>query len=171
MFDGSLIQNLEVKNIPSMRRNIIIADVFSRLHYMDRRGSGLSRILESYNDSKQKPKFISDSLSFTVIFPNKGYYKDETKEDKNVVSDEELFLIQLYRNLQGGKSIRSNTINQIKNIFDEVGYEKIFTRDDIKRILNVKDTRATNIISMLVELNFIIKTDGAKYKFQKEIKK
>ena len=171
MFDGSLIQNLEVKNIPSMRRNIIIADVFSRLNYMDRRGSGLSRILESYNDSIQKPKFISDSLSFTVIFPNKGYYKDEIKVDKNVVSDEELFLIQLYKNLQDGKNIRNNTINQIKNIFDEVGYEKIFTREDVKRILNVKDTRATNIISMLVKFNFIIKTDGAKYRFQKNIKK
>ena len=97
MFDGSIIQNLEIKNIPSMRRNIIIADVFSRLHYMDRRGSGLSRILQSYNDSIQKPKFISDFLSFTVIFPNKGYYKNEVKEEKNIVSDEELFLIQLYR--------------------------------------------------------------------------
>lgn len=82
MFDGSIIQNLEIKNIPSMRRNIIIADVFSRLHYMDRRGRGLSRILQSYNDSIQKPKFISDFLSFTVIFPNKGYYKNEVKEEK-----------------------------------------------------------------------------------------
>ena len=154
-----------------MRRNIIIADVFSRLHYMDRRGSGLSRILESYNDSIQKPKFISDSLSFTVIFPNKGYYKDEIREDKNLVSDEELFLIQLYKNLQNGKNIRSTTINQIKTVFNEVGYEKVFTRDDIKRILKIKDTRATNIISMLVEMNFIIKTDGARYKFQKEMKK
>lgn len=171
MFDGSFIQNLEIKNIPSMRRNIIIADVFSRLHYMDRRGSGLSRILESYNDSIQKPKFISDSLSFTVIFPNKGYYKDEIREDKNLVSDEELFLIQLYKNLQNGKNIRSTTINQIKTVFNEVGYEKVFTRDDIKRILKIKDTRATNIISMLVEMNFIIKTDGARYKFQKEMKK
>lgn len=171
MFDGSIVQNLEVKNIPSMRRNIIIADVFSRLHYMDRRGSGLSRILESYNDSIQKPKFISDSLSFTVIFPNKGYYKNEIKEDKNVVNDEELFLIQLYKNLQSEKNIRSNTINQIKNIFHEIGYEKIFTREDIKRILNVKDTRATNILSMLLDCDFIIKVNGAKYKFQKEIKK
>ena len=61
MFDGSLIQNLEIKNIPSMRRNVIISDIFSRLHYMDRRGSGLSRIVESYNDSELKPKFLSDS--------------------------------------------------------------------------------------------------------------
>ncbi len=168
MFDGSLIQNLEIKNIPSMRRNIVIADVFSRLHYMDRRGSGLSRILESYNDSIQKPKFISDSLSFTVIFPNKGYYKtNEMYENKNIVSDRDLFFIQLYKSIQN-TSIRSSTINQIRNIFEKMGYNNMFSREDIKNILNIKDTRATNLISLLLDLKLIIKSEGTKYKFQKQ---
>ena len=168
MFDGSLIQNLEIKNIPSMRRNIVIADVFGRLHYMDRRGSGLSRILESYNDSIQKPKFISDSLSFTVIFPNKGYYKtNETDENKNIVSDRDLFFIQLYKSIQN-TNIRNSTINQIRNIFEKMGYNNMFSREDIKNILNIKDTRATNLISLLLDLNLIIKAEGTKYKFQKQ---
>ena len=168
MFDGSLIQNLEIKNIPSMRRNIVIADVFSRLHYMDRRGSGLSRILESYNDSIQKPKFISDSLSFTVIFPNKGYYKtNETAENKNIVSDRDLFFIQLYKSIQN-TNIRNSTINQIRNIFEKMGYNNTFSREDIKNILNIKDTRATNLISLLLDLELIVKAEGTKYKFQKQ---
>lgn len=167
MFDGSLIQNLEIKNIPSMRRNVIISDVFSRLHYMERRGSGLSRIIESYNDSVSKPRFISDSLSFTVIFPNKSYIKKkEDSENRNIVSDEELFFIKLYKCIQSAK-IRNSTINQIKTIFDKVGYVGNFSRDDIKNILNVKDTRATNLISLLLELNLIQKTEGTKYKFFK----
>ena len=168
MFDGSLIQNLEIHNIPSMRRNIVIADVFSRLHYMDRRGSGLSRILESYNDSIQKPKFISDSLSFTVIFPNKGYYRtNEIDENKNIVSDNDLFLIQLYKSIQN-TNIRNSTINQIISIFDRTGYNNLFSREDIKKNLNIKDTRATNLISLLSDLNLIIKAEGTKYKFQKQ---
>lgn len=168
MFDGSLIQNLEIKNIPSMRRNIVIADIFSRLHYMDRRGSGLSRILESYNDSIQKPKFISDSLSFTVIFPNKGYYKtNETDENKNIVSDRDLFFIQLYKSIQN-TNIRNSTINQIRNIFEKMGYNNMFSREDIKNILNIKDTRATNLISLLLDLELIVKAEGTKYKFQKQ---
>ena len=167
MFDGSLIQNLEIKNIPSMRRNVIISDVFIRLHYMERRGSGLSRIIESYNDSVSKPRFISDSLSFTVIFPNKSYIKKkEDSENRNIVSDEELFFIKLYKCIQSAK-IRNSTINQIKTIFDKVGYVGKFSRDDIKKILNVKDTRATNLISLLLELNLIQKTEGTKYKFFK----
>lgn len=168
MFDGSLIQNLEIKNIPSMRRNIVIADVFSKLHYMDRRGSGLSRILESYNDSIQKPKFISDSLSFTVIFPNKGYYKtNEMDENKNIVSDRDLFFIQLYKSIQN-TNIRNSTINQIRNIFEKMGYNNMFSREDIKNILNIKDTRATNLISLLLDLELIVKAEGTKYKFQKQ---
>lgn len=110
MFDGSLIQNLEIKNIPSVRRNVIISDIFSRLHYMERRGSGLSRIIESYSDCEMKPKFISDSLSFTVIFPNKSYAKKAEETDKNIVSDEELFFIKLYKNIQKAK-VRSSTID------------------------------------------------------------
>lgn len=168
MFDGSLIQNLEIKNIPSMRRNIVIADIFSRLHYMDRRGSGLSRILESYNDSIQKPKFISDSLSFTVMFPNKGYYKtNEMDENKNIVSDSDLFFIQLYKSIQN-TNIRNSTINQIRNIFEKMGYNNMFSREDIKNILNIKDTRATNLISLLLDLELIVKAEGTKYKFQKQ---
>ena len=56
-----------------MRRNRIISDVFNRLHYMDRRGSGIIRILESYKDFEIKPLFYSDISSFLVSFPNKGY--------------------------------------------------------------------------------------------------
>lgn len=167
MFDGSLIQNLEIKNIPSMRRNVIISDVFSRLHFMERRGSGLSRIIESYNDSELKPKFISDSLSFTVIFPNKSYSRRiENTTNQNLVSDEELFLIKLYKSSQKAK-IYSSTMNQIKLIFDKVGYLNTFSREDIKAILNVKDTRTTNLISLLLKLEFIEKTEGSKYKFLK----
>lgn len=38
-------------------------------------------------------------------------------------------------------------------------------------VWHVKDTRVTNIISMLLDCDFIIKVNGAKYKFQKKIKK
>ena len=33
MFDGSFVQNLDTDHVPSRRRNLIIADVFSRMNY------------------------------------------------------------------------------------------------------------------------------------------
>ena len=35
MLSGSRIQELDLRRVPSMRRNEIISDIFGRLHYMD----------------------------------------------------------------------------------------------------------------------------------------
>lgn len=48
MFDGSFVQNLDKDHVPSRRRNSIIADVFSRMNYMERRGSGFKKIKDDY---------------------------------------------------------------------------------------------------------------------------
>ncbi len=47
MMDGSLVQNLDTDNISSKQRNPVIADVFSRMNYMERRGSGFKKIKEA----------------------------------------------------------------------------------------------------------------------------
>ena len=60
MIDGSFVQNLDITKISSMRRNRVISDIFNRLHFMERRGSGLTRIVESYSDYDVKPTFNSD---------------------------------------------------------------------------------------------------------------
>ena len=43
MFDGSFIQEQNIMEISSLRRNPIIADLFNRIHLMERRGSGLKK--------------------------------------------------------------------------------------------------------------------------------
>lgn len=78
MPDGSKIQALDVSTIPSMRRNMIISDVFGRLRIMERRGSGLSRIIDGYNDFEVKPAFYSESSYFRVTLPNKNYSVQDT---------------------------------------------------------------------------------------------
>ena len=90
-----------------MRRNRIISDIFNRLNYMERRGSGLVRILSSYDDCDIKPIFSSNNSSFTVTFPNKGYINSSKEnvssninnDNNNIVSDEDYFLIKLHKYL------------------------------------------------------------------------
>lgn len=48
MMDGSLVQDLNTDTVPSKRRNPVIADVFSRMNYMERRGSGFKKIKADY---------------------------------------------------------------------------------------------------------------------------
>lgn len=172
MIDGTQIQNLEIGKVPSMRRNTIISDVFSRLHYMDRRGSGLSRIMESYNDFIEKPKFLSDESSFTVIFPNKGYSPVLTinspvitGQNGNIVSDEDYFLIKLYKNL--GDKVRAKTLSEIKLFFTKFQYDNMFTRENVKDFFHVQNSRASEIVALLLTNNMIENVEGSKYKFKR----
>ena len=78
MFDGRLVQDCDVKTIGSFRRNPIIADLFHRMRFMERRGSGLKNIicetekLPGYTE-KMKPKFLSNGNNFIVIIKNANY--------------------------------------------------------------------------------------------------
>ena len=48
MPDGSMIQDRDPLTVPSTRRNPVLADVFNRLGYMERKGSGFGKILNGY---------------------------------------------------------------------------------------------------------------------------
>lgn len=48
MPDGSMIQDRDPLTVPSTRRNPVLADVFNRLGYMDRKGSGFGKIISGY---------------------------------------------------------------------------------------------------------------------------
>lgn len=78
MYDGTKVQDRDIYNIPSKRRNPVIADIFNRLHFMERRGSGFKKICEDYAFAEnytenKKPLFISDNDNFTLILPNLNY--------------------------------------------------------------------------------------------------
>lgn len=82
MPDGSLIQERDPLTVPSTRRNPVLVDVFNRLGYMERKGSGFGRIISSYEfqanySEDKKPKFRSDRYQFTVVLPNLNYGVDE----------------------------------------------------------------------------------------------
>ena len=83
MYNGMLIQDLDIADVSSERRNPLLANVMAQLDYMEKRGSGLTRIcnetevLEGYRE-ELKPVFKSTPTQFqTIIFastdtPNVG---------------------------------------------------------------------------------------------------
>lgn len=71
MPEGRLIQTMNLEDIPSVRRNPVIADIFAQLGYMERKGSGMNPIKTlPYFEEKMLPSFFSDRAQFTVTFPN-----------------------------------------------------------------------------------------------------
>ena len=80
MADGHRIQDLNIDDIASIRRNPILCDLFHRLKLMERRGSGLRKILDVYI-SGTAPEFRSTVQSFIVTLKNQNYGKiAETNE-------------------------------------------------------------------------------------------
>lgn len=78
MYDGTFIQDINPLDVSSSRRNPIIADVFARMDLMERRGSGLRKIIGAYEAEENykdelKPEFKSTESSFTTILKNLNY--------------------------------------------------------------------------------------------------
>ena len=78
MPDGSIIQDRDPITVPSTRRTPVLADIFNRLGYMERKGSGFGKIIGGYEfqinyDESKKPSFRSDRYQFTVVMPNLNY--------------------------------------------------------------------------------------------------
>ena len=78
--------------IPSKRRNPILADIFSRLKYMERRGSGFKKILADYReqvefDETKIPVFDADNDDFTLTLYNLNYGHDYVTKRNNMQGD------------------------------------------------------------------------------------
>ena len=78
MLDGSFVQDLNIDQVASKRRNPVIADLFGRMHFMERRGSGFRKIRREYHrvpglSRGKEPVFTSSATSFFVTLYNLNY--------------------------------------------------------------------------------------------------
>ena len=92
MPDGSMIQDRDPLTVPSTRRNPVLADVFSRLGYMERKGSGFGKIISGYEfqinyNESERPSFRSDRYQFTVVMPNLNYDVPQDFEGNETMSE------------------------------------------------------------------------------------
>ncbi len=75
MLDGTQIQDRDIYKVPSMRRNPVIADMFTQLDYMEKRGSGLRKMRElteklpNFLQGKE-PQYQTEATSFYTTFYN-----------------------------------------------------------------------------------------------------
>lgn len=93
MVDGTRVQDWDIMKVPSQRRNPVIADIFSRLNYMERRGSGFKKIIEDYEfqskySEKFKPVFQSENNAFYLTLWNMNYHLDEEGDELHHRGDE-----------------------------------------------------------------------------------
>ena len=148
MPDGSNIQERDPVTVPSTRRNPVLADVFNRLGYMERKGSGFAKILDNYAfqvnyTDEKKPYFRSDRYQFTVIMPNLNYggTQDDTVNDtvNDIVND----------------IVKNEIMSLMKN-------NPRITITDIAKSLNISRSTVTRKIKELKIDNYIYRIGSDK---------
>ena len=116
MPDGSLIQERDPFTVPSTRRNPVLADVLNRLGYMERKGSGLEKIISGYEfqinyDDSKTPKFRSDRYQFTVVMPNLNYNDTQDDTQGGIQDDTQKDLkLQIMDLIQNNNKISTETM-------------------------------------------------------------
>ena len=157
----------------SKRRNPVLADVFARLGYMERQGSGLEKIIEWYqvcaNYTEEKmPAFASTSSQFIVTLQNLNYGVKSSVSAENQVSNDMKTGVSTENQVDeskktGGSSyldtntlpFNSQTKRSIEILFDHFSEGSAFSRRDIKELCNLTDSPAGELINKLKKANLI----------------
>lgn len=156
MPDGTRIQERNIDSIPSTRRNPVLADIFGRLGYMERQGSGLSKIRDAYRNAvnyteEKEPVFYSDRVEFTVTLKNlnfkavesgylngylsgylDGYLNDKKNEEELIVlelinKNPKITLNEIKENMQ---IARSHVQRIMKRLTDKEIIERVGSKKD-----------------------------------------
>ena len=180
MFDGSIVQELDTDNVASKRRNPVIADIFSRMRFMERRGSGFKKIKADYRHAvnyrpEVEPMFRSTPTSFFATLYNLNYNVPIEKvlidpekvavDGENVLIASEKLLIEAAIN---SLNANKNTKENVKKLFAYMSFDGVFGRNDIMGLVNISITAAGNLINKLKEAGLIEPIIGrgkGKYKF------
>lgn len=139
---GGLIDGINIKEIfkgISLSRNPNLANIFYRLGYVESFGTGIVRIIDSYEEYDKKPIFDVTENTFSIILPNINYQDKETKVEvvPTNLSKEEIII---------------NYINK---------YSKI-NRNDTEKLLGISKTRAFKILDLMIEKGMLKKEGSGK---------
>ena len=149
MYDGSEVQHLDLRHVPSKLRNPILAVVFGRLRLMERRGSGFKKILDAYESEERyteemRPEVYTDGYNFFLTLWNLNYAYDKAqpkaqlKAQNGALSDREYLLLLLRENPSMKQTELAIMMNKsrrsVQTIMKQLIDEGIIERVGSKRI-------------------------------------
>ncbi|MEY8466433.1 ATP-binding protein [Bacteroides caecimuris] len=153
MIDGRFIQQLNPLTVPSKRRNPLLADFFNRLGLMERRGSGMKKIIDSYKRFERLPnyhipEFQSNASEFHVVLWNLNYGSDS-------VIDEKEFLKEA---IGTGKEF----LKAQRLIYKMISTNPGITIAEMAVNIGVSDRQVRKYIKRMTDMKFIVREGGRK---------
>ena len=173
MMDGRLIQQLDPLTVPSKRRNPLLADIFSRLDLMERRGSGMKKIIDAYRRYERlpnyhAPEFSSNASEFHVTLWNLNYEqflndvtkegKEFTKGQKDVTKEGKVFT-------KGQKDVtkeRKEFLKAQRKIYRFVSEKPTITTIEMAERMGVSKRQLLRYIKRLTDMKLIVREGGRK---------
>ena len=159
LVDGGSIKDVDVLNMASRRRNPILADIFSRLKYMERRGSGFKKIVSAYKEHEgytegMVPSFSTPRDSFVLTLPKfnvvgiDGVYvsNGDDTEDNNEVGGQ-----------KGGQKDTGKTIDTILQLIKD---NPSITRKVLSETLGISPSAIQKHIDRLKAEGIIVRNGG-----------
>lgn len=169
MVSGISLEGKDLLKIPSKRRNPILADIFSRLKYMERRGSGLKKILADYEgqvefDEFKKPVFEADNDDFILPLYNLNYGSSyATQANENVIEISEEKVKKLMPEYSKKK------LTKACEILKMISENPNISIDELRIALDVTDRTIARYISELEDKGIIERKgpdNGGKWKIR-----
>ena len=164
MMDGRLIQQLNPLTVPSKRRNPLLADFFNRLRLMERRGSGMKKIIDSYKRFERLPnyhipEFQSNASEFHVVLWNLNYGSDS-------VIDEKEFLKEAIGTgkefLKENRKFRKEFLKAQRVIYKMISANPGITIAEMAVNIGVSDRQVRKYIKRMTDMKFIVREGGRK---------
>lgn len=141
--NGKTLEEL-LKRPTSQRRNQLVCDIFSRLDFMERRGSGIKKILIAYENDEKKPKFEIIGDVFIVTFYSRLYRNVERNVERKIkgkypeLSNISINILNL---LEKNKYLKQNEIAEKLNKAPNTIYRNIKVLKDMGIIERVGSTK------------------------------
>lgn len=164
MIDGRLIQQLNPLTVPSKRRNPLLADFFSRLGLMERRGSGMKKIIDSYKrfeclSNYHIPEFQSNVSEFHVMLWNLNYGSDSVIDEKEflkeVIGTEKEFLKE-------DNKFRKEFLKAQRMIYKMISVNPEITIAEMAVNIGLSDRQVRKYIKRMTDMRFIVREGGRK---------
>ena len=121
----------------SETRNPKLANIFYRLKYVESFGTGIGRIIKSYETYDRNPTLQEADNAFLVILPNVNF-----KDVK--------------------KNIISINLTKQEQILEYLSKYKIISRVTVQEMFGISKTRANYILNEMLENELIVKQGRGK---------
>lgn len=132
----------------TLPRNPQVIKILNKLKYIEGYGTGIRRIISSYEKRKKFLKFVAKEGYVEVNLPNLNYQEQmSVPADINVLSTSEHGMAMMVSDEQG-------------QIIEYLKSHRSITRAITEGLLDIKGTKANKILKQLVDNNVLKKVGG-----------